>query len=533
MTFTSQIDQSKSGAFTFQTWGVVWFVVALVGAAIYFAPGIDALLAAWSTPEYSHGPLIPVLSGFLFLRHLKDVPIRHGPVTDRGPGIALVGFSLLLGGLGRMIQVSDFVAYATILWIGGMILISFGWKQGWQFWPSVLHLVYMLPLPGVLYYGLSTYLQSVSSQLGVYLVQLLGVPVYLDGNIIDLGVYKLHVAEACSGLRYLFPILSFSYVFSVLYRGPIWHKAVLLVSAAPITVLMNSVRIGIIGVVVDNYGLAHAEGLSHFLEGWVIFITCVLILFALARIMLLFQRKKMSLFEALDLDFDGLLPQAKRLGLIQPSAALIGTGLLVCGIATASEIIPPRPLAVVERESFYLFPRELGDWRAGLQQNLKPNVEKALKADDYLSTTLSRSNTAAPVELFIAWYEDQTQAGTHSPTVCLPGGGWEIAELGQERVLENFSGVAPFTLNRVIIQKGLQRMIVYYWYDQRGERTPSSFWTRATVTWSKLTTGRGDGALVRLITPIMPSESAAKAEARLQDGLRSVIGTLPRFLPGA
>lgn len=516
-----------------RVWGLVWFVVSILGAAVFFAPGIDALLAAWSTPEYSHGPLIPVLSGLLFLRHLKDVPIKHSPVTDRWPGVVILITAILLGGLGRMIQVSDFVAYAMILWVGGLILISFGWKQGWQFWPSVLHLVYMLPLPGVLYYGLSTYLQGVSSQLGVHFVQMLGVAVYLDGNIIDLGVYKLHVAEACSGLRYLFPILSFSYVFSVLYRGPVWHKAVLLISAAPITVLMNSVRIAIIGVVVDRYGLSHVEGLSHFLEGWVIFITCVVILFALARILLIFQPKRMSLFEALDLDFDGLFPQAKRLALIQPSVALIGSALVVTGLGVTSNVIPPRPLAVVDRDQFYSFPHEIGDWRVGPRQTLDPNVEKTLAADDYISTTLFRANTATPVELFIAWYKDQTQAGTHSPTVCLPGGGWEIAEFGQRPVLENFDGATPFTLNRVIIQKGLQRMIVYYWYDQRGERTPSSFWTRVTVTWSKLTTGRGDGALVRIITPIVAGETEALADARLQDGLKSVIGMLPRYLPGA
>ena len=64
----------------------------------------------------------------------------------------------------------------------------------------------------------------------------MGVPVYLDGNIIDLGVYKLQVAEACSGLRYLFPIMSFSYVFAVLYRGPVWHKLVLLALAVPVAV---------------------------------------------------------------------------------------------------------------------------------------------------------------------------------------------------------------------------------------------------------------------------------------------------------
>jgi len=515
-----------------QLWGLVWFSISTVSAAVFFAPGIDALVSAWATPEYSHGPLIPVLSAFLFLRHLKDVPIELSPVTDRGSGVFLMIAALLLGGLGRIIQVPDFVAYAMILWVGAMILISFGWKQGWQFWPGVLHLIYMLPLPGVLYYGLSTYLQGVSSQLGVYFLQLLGVSVFLDGNIIDLGVYKLHVAEACSGLRYLFPILSFSYIFAVLYRGPMWHKAVLLVSAAPITVLMNSVRIAIIGVFVENSGLEHVEGLTHFLEGWVIFITCVVILFLLARIMLFLHPDKKGLIEALDLDFDGLFPQALRLGLIQPSAALIGTTLLVCGITTASQLIPPRPLAIVDREPFVLFPSEIGNWSVGTQQRLTPDVERTLAADDYISTSLNNRSAAAPVELFVAWYKDQTQAGTHSPTVCLPGGGWEIADISQIRVLENSDVAQPFSLNRVIIQKGLQRMLVYYWYDQRGERTQSSLLTRATVTWSKLTTGRADGALVRLITTIGPNESDGAAEARLQDGLETVIKILPRFLPG-
>jgi exosortase/archaeosortase family protein len=90
------------------------------------------------------------------------------------------------------------------------------------------------------------------------------------------------VAEACSGLRYLFPILSFSYLFAILYRGPLWHKAVLLLAAAPLTVLMNSFRIGMIGVLVHHRGIEHAEGFLHFFEGWVIFGACVAILFLMA-----------------------------------------------------------------------------------------------------------------------------------------------------------------------------------------------------------------------------------------------------------
>ncbi len=512
--------------------GLVWFAVALLSAGVYFQTGVAALADAWTLPEYSHGPLIPLLSMFLFLRHLKRVPILPGPVTDRGAGIAVILFAMLLGGAGRLIQIDDFAAYAMILWTGGMLLLSFGWAQGRQFWPPVLHLIYMLPLPGVLYYGLSTWLQWVSSHLGVWFLQQLAIPVFLDGNIIDLGVYKLQVAEACSGLRYLFPILSFSYIFAVLYRGPIWHKAVLLISAAPITVFMNSVRIAIAGAVVDRYGTDFVEGVTHFMEGWVIFVACVAILFALARLMLLLNPQRMGLVEALDLDFDGLWGQAQRLRLIEPSRALIFVALLMGAGAVAWQVIPARPLNQVAREPFYAFPSQLGDWHASAPQRLDPQIAKVLAADDYHSVTLTKAGERQSVDLFMAWYKDQMTGGTHSPTICLPSAGWEIAGLQSVPAPAGVEG-APFTMNRTVIQKGMDRMLVYYWYDQQGVRTASSYYAKLLMTLSKVEDGRSDGAIVRLITPIGPGETEAAAEARLQDAMKAVVPPLPRFLPGA
>ena len=233
----SMIQDTRAPA-ALSVWGLFWLLVATVAAGLFFIDGLDALLVAWQLPEYSHGPLIPVLSALLFVRQLKEYPADPGPKRDRWPGVLLLVVAILFGALGKLANIDDIVAYATILWVGAILLISFGWKTGKHFWPPVLHLVYMLPLPGVLYFKLSTVLQFISSELGVWFLQLLNVPVFLEGNIIDLGVLKLQVAEACSGLRYLFPILSFSYIFAVLYKGPMWHKAVLLISAVPITVLM-------------------------------------------------------------------------------------------------------------------------------------------------------------------------------------------------------------------------------------------------------------------------------------------------------
>ena len=532
MSVTSYAARPK-GLGAFATWGVFWLAVALLGALAFFWEGIQELLVNWQTPEYSHGPLIPVLSGLLFLRQLKEEPIHLGPV-DRRPGLAVVALALLMGALGTFAQVPDIVAYGLIVWTFGILLVSFGWNQGKHFWPPVVHLVYMLPLPALVYYKTSTWLQLISSELGVFFLHLLNVPVYLDGNIIDLGVYKLLVAEACSGLRYLFPIMSFSYVFAVLYRGPMWHKAVLLISAAPITVVMNSVRIAIAGTIVNTYGVEWVEGFTHFFEGWVIFISCVVILFGLAKLMLMLRPEKLGLAEALDLDMSGLVPQAMRIRLVEASGALIATALLMVGAAALLEMKPDREGLAVSREPFALFPRTLGEWEVvGAPQRLEPGIERVLAADDYVSLDLLNPDAAAPVGLFMAWYDDQIDDGVHSPEVCLPGSGWEIAWLERTDISDRLGTPESFHVNRAIIQRGESRMMVFYWFEQKGRHLAWDFTAKFYLLWDGMTSGRTDGALVRLTTPIEPDESDEAAEARLMGVMENVLEPLPRFVPGA
>jgi len=288
--------------------GFFWFVALNLASLPVFWIGFTSLAEAWATAEYSHGPLIPLISLYLFLREMRRSPPLPDVVDDRGPGVLIGTAALLFASLGSVTRIPDLVTYAYIIWLAGVVLTIFGWRRGRLHMLPVFHLVFMLPLPQFVYWNFTTFLQGVSSELGVWFVRLANVPVYLEGNVIDLGVYKLQVAEACSGLRYLFPILSFSYLFSILYRGPIWHKAVLLLSAAPLTVLMNSFRIGVIGVLVNRYGIEQAEGFLHFFEGWVIFLSCVAILFGMAWTLQRLTDEPRPLSEAIDLDTEGFAP---------------------------------------------------------------------------------------------------------------------------------------------------------------------------------------------------------------------------------
>lgn len=515
----------------FLTSGTLLLFASLCVAGLFFQEGIEALLVAWKLPEYSHGPLIPILSGFLFLKQLKDVPVNTGVILDRWPGVVMMVAAVALAMIGKLSRIDDIVAYGLILWVGAMLLISFGWRTGKHFWPGVLHLVYMLPLPGVLYFKLSTWLQMVSSELGVWFLQLMNISVFLDGNIIDLGVYKLHVAEACSGLRYLFPILSFSYIFAALYRGPMWHKAVLLLAAAPITVIMNSVRIAFAGWLVEYAGIEHLEGFTHFFEGWVIFTICILVLFALAWVMLQFNAQRTSLVDALDLDTDGLMPQLARIRFVQASRAMITAFVFVAAATTAWQLRPAPAQTIADRAPFVMFPRQMGEWRSSRPTPLSPEIEAALGADDYHSVDFRSPGSSATVGLFMAYYEDQTKGGVHSPEICLPSAGWEIAWLERVDIGSEIGLGRTFNINRAIIQKGEQRMMAYYWFEQHGRHVALDYAAKFWLVWDGITLGRTDGALARLITPIENGETDTEAEARLQSLFLETIEVLPRFVP--
>nr|WP_275116268.1 VPLPA-CTERM-specific exosortase XrtD [Aliiroseovarius subalbicans] len=504
----------------------------VAGSVPIFWIGFVSLADAWTTAEYSHGPLIPLISLYLFLRELRHAPLPRPDIRDRWPGVAVIALGLVIAILGNLTRIPDIVTYAMIIWVAGVVLTVFGWKRGRRHQLPVVHLVFMLPLPNFLYWKLSILLQWISSVLGVWFVQLAGVSVFLEGNVIDLGVYKLQVAEACSGLRYLFPILSFSYLFAILYRGPLWHKLVLLVLAAPLTVFMNSVRIGIIGILVDRYGIEQAEGFLHFFEGWVIFLACITILFVVAILLQRTTPEPKPLSEAIDLDTKGFVPIATRIFAILPSAAMASAAILTCVTSVAWAIQSgAAERHQVERDPFALFPRQIGSW-SGSSSQLDADVERVLGATDYLNTTYAAVGQRTPISMFVAFYGKQTEGdGIHSPEVCLPVGGWEIFSLEPYPLDTGLTDYGSFDVNRAVIQKGLDQMLVYYWFEQRGRRETNDFTAKIHVMIDSITKGRTDGALVRYATPIAPDETAAQADARLLGFVQESLARLPRFVP--
>ncbi len=507
----------------------VWLIIAAVGMTAFFWDGIVSLLEAWSRPEYSHGPIIPLIAGFLMLREFRDKPL----ITDdrsRIPEFALLLIGLFVGLVGNLTQIPYLITYGFIAVIAAFVLVVTGLRQGLRVSPALIYLLFMLPLPNFMYWKLSTTLQLISSRLGVDFIQLLGIPVYLQGNIIDLGVYKLQVAEACSGLNYLFPLMSFGFLVAILYKGPFWHKVVLFLTTIPITVLMNSFRIGVIGILVNQYGIEQAEGFLHFFEGWIIFVACIAILYAEAIILQQLTKKPESVFNILDLDVGGLLPTLGSASTSAVARPVIAGAMLICISGIAWQLTPTRSVPEIERETFALFPMQIEDWR-GSQSALDVNVQVALGADEYLLADFTNEVDAATVNLFTAYYHSITDgSGTHSPEICIPGGGWEVSRW-QQKIVGADGLAGSFKANRAIIQKGADRRLVYYWFEQGGERFASEYGFKLDTVKDSLLHGRSDGALVRLITPIAPGETEAVAERRLNRFIKPMSQIMPNFLP--
>jgi exosortase D (VPLPA-CTERM-specific) len=325
--------------------------------------------------------------------------------------------------------------------------------------------------------------------------------------------------------------MSFGFLFAALYRGPVWHKLILFLSTVPITIAMNSVRIGIIGLLVDRYGIAQAEGFLHFFEGWVIFVVCVILLYFGAFLLQRLVRNPRPIHSMLDVDFRSLQTQLRRFLTIRPSPALIG----VCGIVLiaglAANFMPSRTAVAPERQPFVLFPLSIGEWH-GQSQLLDRDVEQVLNADDYLKADFVDGVPGLGINLFVAYYDSLVDGGAlHSPEQCIPGGGWEVS--GWSTVNTGVTGPSgePLSVNRAVIRKGPNRQLVYFWFDLHGRTLTSTVATKVYTFVDMTTRQRADGALVRLVTPIAPNETESAADERLREFLLPVLNEIQAYLP--
>lgn len=504
----------------------IWLTAGLFLAVVVARDGFWMMTAFWfDRPEYSHGVLIPFIAAFLIWQRRGALGVQRIAGSWLGPVVVLLG--LLVWSLGVLSTLSAVSQYALVLMLYGVVIAIVGSRVFARLWAPMLMLLLMIPLPNFLYANLSSELQLISSAFGAWLLRLLGISVYLSGNVIDLGNFQMQVVEACDGLRYLFPLMTLGFIVAYFFRAPLWQRVAVFLSSIPITIAMNSFRIAMIGVFADRGNTALAEGLLHELQGWVIFMVSGALLLAETWLLARIFMKGASFRDVLGLDSPPQGSIGAPGGRAVPASLVAAT--VVLGIAAgASYLMPERVEAQPQRSWFLDFPETIGDWE-GRQGRIDDAYLDVLKVDDYLM--IDYTDGAEAVNLYAAYYASQRQGeSVHSPRSCIPGGGWRIESFDQVTVPGEGSG-AGLRVNRVLIQLGDQRQLVYYWFKQRDRVLTNEYLVKWYIFVDALTRRRTDGALVRLITPLRPAEQVAAADQRLQSFARTAQARLSPFLP--
>jgi exosortase len=233
-------------------------------------------------PNFEHGIFVPFFALFVLWQERQRLQaIPSAPSWSGLPLVVLGLFMLVLGVLGAELF---FSRVSLLIILAGLIILF----QGWTFFRAVLFpwaiLILMIPIPALLLQQVTFPLQLLAAKLATALLELVGVPVLREGNVIGLAAMRLEVAEACSGIRSLLTLITLSVIYGYLMETRIWVRVALGVLAVPIAVAANSFRIFGTGLLVQYWDPDKAEGFYHAFGGWVIFVVALVMLFAVHRV---------------------------------------------------------------------------------------------------------------------------------------------------------------------------------------------------------------------------------------------------------
>jgi exosortase D (VPLPA-CTERM-specific) len=505
--------------------------LALLAALLLwlYARVLIHLVAQWAhDPNFSHGFLVPLFSAYVLWR--KRARLASISLKPSRTGLFILAFALcilIVGQLGAEL----FLARVSLLFALAGLIILF---CGWPFFRAILFpwafLLLMIPIPVILFNQITFPLQLLASRISADILELLGVPVALNGNILQLAAMPLNVAEACSGIRSLMSLLTLAIIYGYLVetedeetenKKRLWIRWLLALASLPIAIAANSVRIIGTGLLVQHGYANAAEGYFHASWGLITFAISLLMLYALhALIRLLFREKEQPATSA-------TVEEPSQSEISPPyyfvlAALLLASAAIFLQAHTRSETFPPR-LALNQ------FPQQLAAWTS-TDIPIDQETLDVLGHGEFLHRIYQKNSNEPDIDLFLAYFPSQRAGETpHSPQHCLPGSGWTPVE--NQRLTLVLPGHDPFPANRYIITKGNSREMVLYWFWAHNRGVASEYWAKYFLVKDSIQMNRSDGALVRIVTPMLPDETPAAALHRLLPFAAEVVPQLNRYIP--
>jgi exosortase len=270
-----------------------YVTIAILLVVLYYRVAIKLVYDWYTIPDYSHGFLVPFFAAFLIWDRRKT--LKTTPIKQTWSGIILVVFSIIVLILG-VYGVELFTARISfIMLMTGLIATLFGWTMVRELRFPLLVLVLAIPFPAILFNRITFPLQLLASKIASDILPLLGVPTLHEGNVIELPVMKLEVAEACSGIRSLMSLFTLAVFYGYFLEKTTKRRVLLALASIPIAVTANVARIVGTGLCVQYWDPDKALGFFHEFSGWVMFVVSLACLYLVHRAMRLISPVKAKL----------------------------------------------------------------------------------------------------------------------------------------------------------------------------------------------------------------------------------------------
>jgi exosortase D (VPLPA-CTERM-specific) len=505
----------------------LWQGLVLAACSAWLlGPTLYHLVLQWAAPDsdFSHGFFVPLFSAFVIWQERG----RLSEITPKPSwsGLVLLAFALgvlVVGVLGAELFLARI---SVLLLIAGMVVLF----RGWGFFRAIFFpwafLLFMIPIPKIVFTQITFPLQLLASRLAADVLPLLGVPVFREGNLITLPSMPqpLDVAEACSGIRSLMSLACLAIIYGYLMERRIAVRWVLALISVPIAIAANGTRIIGTGLMVQYWDPEKAAGFFHFFEGWLVFVVSLLLLYFVHVLIRVLWPDRGSQSEDLyrsshwaEHDYKAPFPR-----FLFATVLLASTILFLEAHGTTEVIVQGKPL-----ESF---PMQMGSWN-GVDLSIDQKTRAVLGPGHFLSRDYTPLQAGYPsVNLYIAYFPSQRTGDTiHSPLNCLPGAGWLPVERSRDTL--SLPGHGPFPANRVVIARGDLRQVVLYWYWAHDRGVASEYSARYYLVKDSMRLHRSDGALVRIMSPIYPGETADAAYQRALGFAGGVVPLLNDYIP--
>lgn len=241
------------------------------------------LIQDWSVdPNYSHGFLIVPISGYILYARRKSLSF---PAVFSRLGVAL----LVCGGVGLIagIAASEFFVtrFSLVLQLTGIGLAYLGWGNFKRVWFAFVFLLFMIPIPAVIYYSATLPMQLWSTKITTALLHLVGIPVVRQGHIIHLPEYSLEVIEACSGLRSLVALLATGSFYAWLSLSGWVRITVLVATTIPIALAANVFRIFVTALGAYSISREVADSFLHEISGLLVFVSALVMMMVVGGVL--------------------------------------------------------------------------------------------------------------------------------------------------------------------------------------------------------------------------------------------------------